>query len=193
MKLVVLIGRSNIFPAAPAFANPRKIRAEAGARIRMAWRMYNLRKYVRIIAFIKVRSSVGWRLTLWTRITKKRIAAKMICDLVKEVKKAGPRLLPIFQQIRYRVKTAQRMVRDYLVCKHTRLLMLGKKWDLLEKRQAAKLRSSTQHEFRERLKNSGGAFVKPGGILNGVTSLDRRLNTAGSKQVVFQTANQQVG
>jgi hypothetical protein len=46
------------------------------------------------------------------------------------------------------------MVRDYLVCKHARLLLLAKKWDRIEKQETKILQEATKSEFQERMRTS---------------------------------------
>jgi hypothetical protein len=176
-----------------AFERPFKkhwqIKVDAAKRIKLEWKMYNLRKYVHMIAFVKVRSSIGWRLTMWIRIMQKTLALNKILDFLRAVAAAqnGARVLPLFNKMRMFILKAQHMVRGYMVCKHARMLLLSKKWECIEREEAQRLRSATKSQFDARMKNTGAGLVGPGKALDGVGSLDRRLNKYGTRQVVFQS------
>jgi hypothetical protein len=162
-------------------------------RIKRAWRKYNLVKYLHIIAFIKVRSSIGWRLLLWMRITRKRMASKKIYDALLACKNAsrGAMCLPIFRQARYKLIKAQRMTRGYLLCKHARLLLLTKKWDRIEKEEESERHADASEKFNEKMKSASHDLVGRGGVLDGVSNLDKRLTEMGQKQNKFESAKQE--
>jgi hypothetical protein len=114
----------------------RQKQVKAARKIRLAWRIYNVRNLIHIIAFIRVRSSIGWKLSLWVRIVRKRLAVEKIMFVLNEIKRlrTSAALIPIFHQLRWNMIKAQRMVRDYQVCAKARLLLLSKKWDKVRQR-----------------------------------------------------------
>jgi hypothetical protein len=191
IKIVVLVTRAT--EIAQPIADLRQQRADAVARIKHMWRTYNLRKHVHVIAFIRVRSSIGWRLMLWMRIAQKRLAAKKIVDLLVVCKKAtsGAMCLTIFRQLRYKIILSQRMCRGYLLCKHARLLLLAKKWDRIEKEEKLERVENASSSFREKIEGASSALVGRGGVLDGVSSLDKRLTQMGQQQQKFETAKQE--
>jgi hypothetical protein len=175
MQIIFLVTRTKAIAVHIFEERTRQI--AAAKRIRLLWRTYNLRGVVRIIGFIKVRSNIGWRLTLWMRIVKKRIAVRNIVFLLSEVKrlKTSAGLIPIFHSLRHRMKQAQRMVRDFLLCKQARLLLLSKKWDRIEQEAGKKLFSSRENEFKEKINNASTDLVGVGGALHGVSRLNWQL------------------
>jgi hypothetical protein len=248
-SLIMLSARLEAFMHGP-FEHRRVVLGNAVNRIKSEWRLHKLRGVIKIIAFIRVRSNIGWKLTLWMRITRKAISCTKIVDflIACQAAKAGARILPLFQKLRLFIRKAQRMVRGYMACKHARLLLLGmicshtllspsppfslalalpphthtpshlsslstllgynishspppsrntprlnqaKKWDFIEKQEAAILRQTTGQDFVARIKGTSAELVGQGKVLHGVGSLDRRLNKSGEKQIKFNTQKQE--
>jgi hypothetical protein len=84
MKIVMLIHRTTTISS--VVIEGRQGQISAARKIRIAWRNYNLRRLVHIIAFIRIKSSIGWRLRMWVRITRKKNALTKIKFLVSEVR-----------------------------------------------------------------------------------------------------------
>jgi hypothetical protein len=57
----------------------------------------------------------------------------VVCAQVQRLK-AGATILPLFLELRQKMLKAQRLVRDYLLIKQARLLLLSKKWDYVRSR-----------------------------------------------------------
>jgi hypothetical protein len=82
MAVVLLSARIEMLVAG-RFKVHREIKINAAKRIKLQWKMYKFRSIVHIIAFITVRSSVGWRLKLWVRIARKSLAQKKLVDFLR--------------------------------------------------------------------------------------------------------------
>jgi hypothetical protein len=129
LKIIVLVSRTTSIGRHNLQEQRKQL--VAAKRIRLGWRTYKLKQFIHIVAFLKIRSSIGWRLNLWMRIVKKRIAVKRIFFLLSEVNRlhSGTTILKYFLLLRTKMLCAQRMVRDFLLCRQARLLLLSKKWN----------------------------------------------------------------
>jgi hypothetical protein len=178
------------------FREHRKKRIKAANDIRVNWRIFMLRRYIHILAYLCTCDlCVPLRFHLWIRITRKQLAARKLVMFCKDLRKVrnGASVLPVFRKVRYKVLKAQRLVRDYLVCKYARLYALGKKWDKVEREDKRKQAKNTSTNFREMMasKSGKGGVCGKGGALEGIEAIDKHLNRAGQAEHKFANPRQE--